>query len=282
MREFSRSFHYGGLSIKNELRQVHLYVVLLVVFFIIRYCFGGLADFLAENGDRMNIFELYVHFMDTRYSQVFYLLGIIAFSCGTFFYSHGAAYYLIRGSRRGWVLGQAVYLLVMVTGYNLFILSTLCLFTGGRLTLVNEWSMASFLAEQYSASSIGIMPVISVSYSTMLMSPVTAGLLTFLLSVLVGMAAGLVVICSSIRAKGVFGVAVLGITWFADFLIEDSAVFARIWMLSPFGVSRLGRLLSMGRNTEVLYGVIYFCILIAAEFYVLLKAAEKIDFVKLE
>lgn len=282
MREFKQPLHYGGLSIKNELRQVHLYLTVLIIFFIIRYCFGGLADFLAESGDRMNIFELYVHFMTTRYSQVFYLLGILALSSGAFFYSHGAAYYLIRGSRRGWVLGQAVYLLAMVVGYNLFLLFSLCLFTGGRLTLANEWSMASFLAEQYTVYSIGIQSIITVFYSIMQMSPVTAGLLTFLLSVLVGMAAGMVVICSSIRAKGVFGVAVIGIAWFADFLMEGSPIIAKIEFLSPFGMSRLSRLLAMGDVGGIVYGVIFFCILIAVEFFILLEGAEKIDFVKLE
>ena len=282
MRGFRRSFCYGGLSIQNEFRQVHLYLIVLVTFVIIWYCFSGVANHLAENMDRMHVFELYIHFMTTRYSQLLYLLGIMAFSCGTLFYSHGAAYYLVRGSRRGWALGQCVYLLVMVVCYNLFLLLGLCLSTGGHLTLANQWSEASFLAEQFTASSIGVMPLVSVYYSILQMSPAAAGLLTFLLSVLVGMAAGMVVICSGMRAKGVFGVAIIGIAWFAEYVIEDSSIASTLRLISPFGVSKLGWLLSRGGSLGILYGVVFFCILIGMEFYVLLGSAEKIDFVKLE
>lgn len=282
MREFRRPLHYGGLSVKNELRQVHLYLVALITFFIIEYNFGGVADFLAEGMDRMNVFELYIHFMTTTFSQILYLLGILALSCGALFYSHGAAYYLIRGNRRSWALGQAAYLLVMVVGYNLFLILSLCLATGGHLTFANQWSTASFLAEQFSPRSVGIGPVIVVSYNIMQMSPIAAGLITFLLSVLVGMAAGMVVIVSSMRAKGIFGVAILVIAWFADFLIQDVSYFSKLQLLSPFGVSRLSFLLYKGGGLGILYGVVFFCILIAMEFMLLLGTADKIDFAKLE
>lgn len=282
MREFRRPLYYGGLSVKNELRQVHLYLVALITFFIIEYNFGGVADFLAEGMDRMNVFELYIHFMTSKFSQIFYLLGILAFSCGALFYSHGAAYYLIRGKRRSWALGQTAYLLVMVVGYNLFLILSLSLATGGHLTFANQWSTASFLAEQFSPRSVGIGPIISVSYNIMQMSPIAAGLITFLLSVLVGMAAGMVVIVSSMRTKGVFGVAILVIAWFADYVIENDFFYLKLPFLSPFGVSRLNFLLSNGGGLGILYGVAFFCILIVIEFVVLLRSVRKIDFVKLE
>ncbi|MCI9151059.1 MAG: hypothetical protein HFI42_11300 [Lachnospiraceae bacterium] len=282
MKGFRRPFRYGGLSIQNEFRQVHLYLVVLITFVIIQYCIGGVADYLAKSADRMHVLELYIHFMTTEYSQMIYLLGIIAFSCGTLFYSHGAAYYLIRGSRRSWALGQCIYLLVMVVCCNLFLLFSLCLSTGGHLTLANQWSEASFVAEQFKCPSIGMIYLIEVYYSILLMSPAAAGLVTFLLSVLVGMATGMVVICCGMRAKGIFGVAIIGITWFADYLIEDSSIASTLRLASPYGVSKLGWLLSRGGSLGILYGIVFFCILIAIEFYILLGSAEKIDFVKLE
>lgn len=282
MKGFRKPFRYGGLSIQNEFRQIHLYLVVLITFVIIQYCIGGVADYLAQSADRMHVLELYIHFMTTRYSQMIYLLGIIAFSCGTLFYSHGAAYYLIRGSRRSWALGQCAYLLVMVVCYNLFLLFSLCLSTGGHLTLANQWSEASFVAEQFHCTSIGMIYLIDVYYSILLMSPAAAGLVTFLLSVLVGMATGMVVICCGMRAKGIFGVAIIGITWFADYLVEDSSIASTLRLASPFGVSKLGWLLSRGGSLGILYGIVFFCILIAIEFYVLLGSAEKVDFVKLE
>ena len=280
--EFRRGIRYGALSVKNELRQVHLYLVAAVTFLIIQQHVGGVGDYLAANMDRMHVFELYVHFMTSRFSQMYYLLGIMAFSCGALFYSHGAAYYLVRGNRRSWAIGQGVYLLVMVVGYNLFLLLTLCLSTGGHLTLSNQWSAASVWAEQLTVTSIGIDNIFYVSYDVLQMSPVAAGIVTFLLSSLVGMAAGMVVACSSMRARGVFGVAILGIAWYGDFLTQDVSYFFWAEHISPFGLSRLSRLLDRGGGLGILYAAVFFCILISIEFIILLGTAEKIDFVKLE
>ncbi len=282
MKGFRRPFRYGSLSIQNEFRQVHLYLIVLVTFAVIQYCIGGVAGYLAKSADQMHVFELYIYFMTTRFSQILYLMGIIALSCGTLFYSHGAAYYLVRGSRKSWAMGQCVYLLVMVVCYNLFLLTSLCLSTGGHLTLANQWSETIYLANQFNFSGMGMIPLLQSSDSILLMSPAAAGLLTFLLSVLVGMATGMVVICCGLRAKGIYGVAIIGITWFADYLIEDSSIASTLRLISPYGVSKLGWLLQRGGILGILYGIVFFCILIAIEFYILLGSAEKIDFVKLE
>lgn len=281
MKGFKCALRYGALSIKSELRSVNLYLVLLMAFFWIQYNLGGLPDYLAESKGRMHVFEMYVHFLTTRRAQIVYLLGILAVSCGSLFYSNGAAYYLLRGNRRRWALGQAVYLLMVTAGYNLFLLFSFCCSTGWHLTLANKWSIASVLAEQFGTRVIGCQSVFSVFYSVMQMNPLSAGLITFLLSMLVGMAAGMVMICFGMRSKGVFGAAILAIAWFADIPIEDIPSFSKAKYLSPFGLSRLSQLPLAG-GAGVLYAVVFFCILIAIEFYVLLKSAEKIDFMKLE
>ena len=264
MKGFRRPFRYGSLSIQNEFRQVHLYLIVLVTFAVIQYCIGGVAGYLAKSADQMHVFELYIYFMTTRFSQILYLMGIIALSCGTLFYSHGAAYYLVRGSRKSWAMGQCVYLLVMVVCYNLFLLTSLCLSTGGHLTLANQWSETIYLANQFNFSGMGMIPLLQSSDSILLM------------------ATGMVVICCGLRAKGIYGVAIIGITWFADYLIEDSSIASTLRLISPYGVSKLGWLLQRGGILGILYGIVFFCILIAIEFYILLGSAEKIDFVKLE
>lgn len=281
MKGFKCALRYGALSIKSELRSVNLYLVLLLAFFWIQYNLGGLPDYLAESKGRMHVFELYVHFLATRRSQTVYLLGILAVSCGSLFYSNGAAYYLFRGNRRRWALGQAVYLLIVTAGYNLFLLFSFCCSTGWHLTLANKWSTASVLAEQFGARVIGCRAVFDVFYSVRQMSPLSAGLITFLLTMLVGMAAGMLMICFGMRSKGVLGAAILVIVWFADILILEVPLFSKAKYMSPFGLSRLSQL-PLNGGAGILYAVVFFCILIAIEFVVLLESAEKIDFMKLE
>lgn len=281
MKGFKRVFRYGVLSVKSELRSVNLYLVLLFSGFMIQNSVGGVSDYLAESKDRMHIFELYVHFLSSQRLQITYLLGIMAVSCGSLFYSNGAAYYLIRGNRRRWALGQVLYLLLVTAGYNLLLLFLFFLSTGGHVTFTNKWSTASVLAEQFGGALIGL-PNVGISHDVLQMSPLSAGLITFLLSVLVGMAAGMVMICFGMRNKGVFGVAILAITWFADYLITGSPLFWKATYLSPFGLSNISRLLSLNGSAAVRYAVVFFCILIAIEFCILFKSAEKVDFMKLE
>lgn len=155
VKELNYALRNGVLPVRRELCSINLYLVLLMAFFWIQYNLAGLSGYLADSKGQMNIFELYVHFLSFRSSQIVYLFEILAVSCGTLFYSGGAAYYLIRGNRRRWVLGQAVYLLLVTAGYNLFLLSSFCFSTGGRLTLANEWSTASVLAEQFGTRVMG-------------------------------------------------------------------------------------------------------------------------------
>lgn len=282
MKGFKRVFRYGVLSVKSELRSVNLYLVLFFSRFMIQRCVGGVSDYLAENKDRMHIFELYVHFLSSQRLQITYLLGIMAVSCGSLFYSNGAAYYLIRGNRRRWALGQVLYLLLVTAGYNLILLFLFFLSAGGHVTFTNQWSKASVLAEQFGGALIGL-PNVGISHGVLQMSPLSAGLITFLLSVLVGMAAGMVMICFGMRNKGVFGAAILAIAWFADYLITGgSPLFWTARYLSPFGLSNISWLLYLNGNAAVRYAVVFFCILIAIEFCILFKSAEKVDFMKLE
>lgn len=281
MKGFKRVFRYGVLSVKSELRSVNLYLVLLFSGFMIQYCVGGVSAYLAESKDRMHIFELYVHFLSSKRLQITYLLGIMAVSCGSLFYSNGAAYYLIRGNRRRWALGQVLYLLLVTAGYNLILLFLFFLSAGGHVTFTNQWSKASVLAEQFGGALIGL-PNVGISHGVLQMSPLSAGLITFLLSVLVGMAAGMVMICFGMRNKGVFGAAILAIAWFADYLITGEPLLWKATYLSPFGLSNISGLLSLNGSAAVRYAVVFFCILIAIEFCILFKSAEKVDFMKLE
>ena len=282
MKGFKSVFRYGVLSAKDELRSVNLYLVMLFAFFLIQWSLGGLPDYLAESKGQMHVFELYVHFLSSRGSQTIYLLGIMSIACGSLFYSGGAAYYLIRGNRRRWALGQVLYLLLVTAGYNLFLLFSFCFSTGGHLTLANQWSRASVLAEQFGVKLIGGETIFHVDYSVLQMSPAAAGLLTFLLSVLVGTAAGMIMICFGMRNRGIYGAAILAIAWYADILLDGNRYLPKAMYLSLFDLSRISWLLDTNGSAMIRYAVVFYCILIAMEFCILLRSVEKVDFVKLE
>jgi len=282
MKDFRVPFRYARLSVLNEIREPNLYIVLLSVFFVLQYCFGGISSYLYTSSDKMNVFELYIFFMSTGRSQIIYLIGVILLSCGVLFYDAGAAYYLIRSDRKKWIMSQSIYLLCMTLCYSIFIFLVLCIVCGRNLTLHNEWSNASLTASQFSSDVIGIKPIVSVSYAILQIKPIYAGILTFILSILIGMATGLIMIMSNIRNKNVFAITIIIIMWFADILVENGSIFAEINYLSPFGLSRIGRLSLAGSGPPYVYAVTFLLMLIAVEIYFLFEAAVKVDFIKME
>lgn len=282
MKEFKIPFRYAVLSIKNEMKSVNAYLLIIIIFLIIEYCFMGVSDYLRINMDYMNVFELYTFFLSNRTSQIIYIIGIMFLSCGILFYSNGASYYLIRASRKKWIWGQSIYLVGIVVFFNMFIFLSLCISTGGNITFSNEWSNASVLASQFSVLNIGIKPIISISYKLLQISPVFAGIITFILSTLIGVVTGLIMICSNVGNKNVFGIAGILVLWFFDILIENESIFFKIEKFSPFGISRISTVLELGTEPMIIYSIIYLCIIIAIEIYILMNLVEKIDFVKLE
>ena len=282
MKGFRVAFRYARLSVSNELREPSVYFILLGVFLIIQFCFDGVSEYLYTSLDKMNVFELYIFFMSTRTSQIIYIIGIVILSCGVLFYSTGAAYYLIRADRKKWIMGQSTYLLFMTLCYNLFIFLALCVACGGNLTFHNEWSNASLIASQFSVDSIGIKPIIYVSYGMLQVSPIFAGVVTFVLSILIGMNTGLIMIFSNMRNKNIFGIAAIIILWFVDILVENEPFFSKLNYLSPFGLSRISRLSVMGSGPSLIYAVICLLMLATIETYFLFEAAASVDFVKME
>jgi len=282
MKGFRVPFRYARLSVSNEVKEPNIYIVLMSVFLIVQFCFGGVSDYLSASMDNMNVFELYVFFMSTRTSQIIYLAGVIFLSCGVLFYSTGAAYYLIRADRKKWITGQCVYLLCMILCYNVFIFLVLCIACGGNLTFRDVWSSASLIASQFSVDSIGVKPIIIVSYGVLQMKPICAGILTFILSILIGMVTGLIMIISNIRNKNAFGIAAIIMVWFADVLVENDSIFSKINHLSPFGLSRISRLSISGSGPSLIYAVIFLLMLVAIEIYFLMEAATRVDFIKME
>jgi len=282
VKGFKIPFRYAGLSILNEMKGANIYIVLVSVFLIIQYCFGGVSDYLSANSDKMNVFELYTCFMSDRTTQIIYLAGVIFLSCGVLFYSTGAAYYLIRADRKKWIIGQILYLLFMILYYNIFILLSLCIACGGNLTFHNEWSTASFMASQFSVDTIGIEPIINISYGVLQIQPIWAGIITLILSILMGLMTGLVMVIANIENKNVLGVAAIIIIWFVDILFENESVFSGMNNLSPFGLSRIGNLSISGSGPSLIHASIFFLIMIVTEIYFLMEASSSVDFVKME
>ena len=77
MKDCKRVLNFSMISLRDTLKNVTLYAFLLVILCVLLYLFGGVRKYLVENGDRMNLWEIYIWFLSTRQSQLIYFLSIL-------------------------------------------------------------------------------------------------------------------------------------------------------------------------------------------------------------
>lgn len=282
MKDCKTAGRYAVSAVKEELRKANIYIFMIVIYFILQFCFSGVHEYLNQEQECMNLFELYIAFMSTRNSQVMYLIGILILTCGSVFFSSGSSYYLIRSSKKVWIAGQILYMLILSTSYNLFLLICLILSCGGHVTIADEWSHAAMMACQFSPEVIGIRPIVTFSYNILNCSPVLTGILSFLLSVLTGINTGIIMTYFQIRNKTIYGTTIILLLWYFDVLVENMGFLSGLEYISLYGLSRIYRSAWGSGSHSVRYAFCFiFCTMLLLT-WIELKNADRIDFMKLE
>ena len=257
MKDFKEALHYSMVLLRDELKNITLYAFLMVVLCVLLYLFGGVRGYLLENGERMNLWEIYIWFLSTRQSQLIYLLGILFLVGRIMNYHPGMSYYLLRMSRHSWISSQIWLMLFNVLAFNIFLLLCFFLACGGQVTLVGEWSQASLRASQFSVDIIGMKPVIGVSFGLLQHDPNGIGALTFLLSLLIGNFTGSFMLLFYLKKQPAYGgIGILGF-WFLDIIIESETYLRFLRYVSPYGLSRVARSSLNYGDTSVLYAVLF-------------------------
>lgn len=282
MKVSKEPLRLAKLSLTSEAQNPVLYVILLCVFLIIQYCFQGISVYLESVAQQMNVFELYIFFMASRTSQTLYLIGEILLSCGILYFHAGAAYHLIRTNKKKWVTSQILYLLIITIGYNIFIFLSLVLSLGGRVTFDNEWSGTMITAAQFSLAEIGGYPFSIVAPGLMQTTPAQAVVITFILSLAIGLLTGLIMISATSSNKTVIGFTVIAMLWFADILIENDPAMSAMTYISPFGLSRIYRLALTGSGPHFEYAIAILLVFVTVMVFILYRAIRNLDFAKLE
>lgn len=273
---------FARVSIKENFHSIVFYLVLIVIFLIIQYLCAGIGSYLRSTEDQMNLFEIYIWFNSRRQSHVIYLLGLLFLICGTTFFHTGASYYLLRATRKIWVLSQIVYLFATVLIYNFVILLSFWISCKGALTLRGEWSMAAFTACQFWTEDIGIVSFIMADYGFLRHNPNTLGVITLCLQVLVGVIVGMIMVAFQAKGKMVVGVMVVVLLWFVEVMFDEHLHIAGSEYLTPFRLATPAQLALNGSGPSVTYAFVYMIVLAAILTFVLTKLSKQVDFIKME
>ncbi len=282
MKGFNTAWRYARITLRDSLHNISIYIILGLVFLIAQYYCPEIGSYLKENGDRLNLWELYVWSMSTRQAQLLYLAGVVGVTSQIVKLHGGTALYLARMNRRSWVRAQMLSLFFHIVGLNLFLLVCFVIAGKGQVTMADEWSRAAVMAAQFqNAGVIGLRGVFRVSYSLLAFSPHLVGGLSFLLAVLLGMVMGLAMMVFALRQGAAFGGMVMFVLWFMEVLADSVPMFAILQYALPFGLARIS-------YTSWNYGAVTpeYCVLFLVTLTVFLMwfsdwICERTDFMKL-
>lgn len=282
MKEYKSVFRFAMRSVKGQMKNAGFYIVLAVIFVIIQLICYGIGGYLHSTGDKMNLFEIYVWFMSARTSQIIYLLGLVLIICGCDFFSNGAIYNLIRMRRKTWVASHIVYMTIIIAVYNLWLLISFWFSCKGAVTIYGVWSDAAYTAGQFWVEDIGIRAIMGVSYKMLSFNPNMVGILTFVMSMFIGLFVGMVLLAFMLYGKSVWGIACIVLLWFMDMLFVERFTWAVFRRIFPFSLSRTGQLGFCSSGPPVSYAIAYFVLAVIVLIAILEKIAKKVDFVKME
>lgn len=282
MKGCKTALRYSQITVRDSLHRISTYIVLAILFLVVQFYCPGIALYLKENAEHVNLWELYIWSMSTRQAQLLYLAGVVGVAGQFVTLPEGTAFYLARMDRRSWVRAQMLSLLFHIVGLNLFLLFCFVIASGFRISLAGEWSRAAFMGAQFaSPDTIGLRGVFRISFPLLSFNPHMVGSLSLLLAVLLGMAMGLTMIVFALKQKAAFGGVVIFGLWFLEVLAESVPAFRFFRYVLPFGLARAS-------YTSWNYGVVTpgYCIVFLLALTILLiwlsgRACKKADFVKL-
>ena len=280
--EYKKVIRYVKAIIKLEVHSVSVYLLLLSIFLIIQYCFSNVSDYLIENSQSMNFFELYVAFMSTRQSQLIYIVAIILLIKGGCFSDSSMTFYLVRMNKKIWLNTQWIYVFLEITLLNLFIMVCILVASNGLCDLKPEWSDAFLTASQFSPEKIGIRSIVSFSYNLTKYNPNFIGIITFVLSMMIGMVSGITIIYFDIMKKTIVGAITVLLLWFLDVIVEFVPVFSVFEYISYYGLSRIYRLSVNNYRPTIVYSICFFSCSIIILYNIGIYIVKKIDVLKME
>lgn len=275
--------NYLCLSLWSEFTSSKIYLILLLVFIFIWSSFSGVTQWLHDNNDVLNVFELYIFMGTNVFTQSLYLIGILIMSCGRFFFDTGAVYYLIRMDKKTWVISQVIYMFVMVVIFNILLILMFIPICGFRITIDGSWSNAAFAGCSAGAMFVNIVDIISMSFPGLLAyNPNFVGILSFFLLVVEGVTVGVLMMIFTMKKKPYYAIAIVFGGQFLDLAICNelgaNSFIYKIWgHIAPFNMYKIASSSLNGGSIPIIYIVIYVVVILYVLVGMLIRLTSTFD-----
>lgn len=275
MKEYKQSVRLAKLAAMENLHNPTVYLFFMFLCGILQFCYGGIGDYLKQNGQYMNLFELYIVTMDTERSQCLYLIGCLFLAFGMKFYRQNTAYYLIRVNRRIWSLSWMIYLFLGSILINLIFLINTWIACAGRIILQGNWSDAAKLAAvSNDVSQINLVSIVDFIPENLKSNPNYLGVITFLFSIFLALCVGVLLTIFQQGRKSVVGLFLILFLWFVDIPVRSIPALKKFTYVGVFSMTRVSRLKPADDGPTVGY-VFGFLIVFLGALVMIWKKQEK-------
>ncbi len=281
MTECKTAFRCGKISIQEQFKSGNIYILLFLVYCIIWYTYSGVSKSLYQTRDCVNIWELYIWFLSSRFSQLLYIIMILCFGYQAISIQCGNTYTIFRSNKKAWVLGRVLHLLFNVILLNLVILFSTWSICGWRIGISGEWSKAAMTASQFYVEKVGMRTLVYIPTGVLRTNPNMAGTIQFLLSVLAGMFSGMLLLVFSLANRAAYGVSIIFGIWYLDILISEEPILGILEYASPYGLARIGRSTLNYGFFSTNYALMGLALMCAVMMEMSMILCEKTDFVKI-
>lgn len=281
MTECKTAFRCGKISIREQFKSGSIYILLFLVYCIIWYTYPGVSKYLYQTGGHINIWELYIWFISSRFSQLLYVIMILCLGHQTVSIQCGNAYTIFRSSKKAWVLGKIAHLFFNIILLNIVILISTWSICGWRVGVSGEWSKAAVTASQFNVDKVGMRTLVYIPTGVLRTNPIIAGIIQFLLSVLVGMFSGMLLLVFSLGNRAPYGASIIFGIWYLDILISEEPLLEILEYASPYGLARIGRSTLNYGFFSANYALISLALMCAVMVEIIMILCEKTDFVKI-
>ena len=112
---------YARLNFHMGMRQRKNLAVLLCMGCFLLYYLGGIRGYLASAEETVSVQELFLAMMNTHYTAMTVWVGYLLVICDIPYSEKGIYPYLIRTSRKSWLLGQILYLFLVTIFYFFYV-----------------------------------------------------------------------------------------------------------------------------------------------------------------
>ena len=287
MELYSKAARLLRVTLLREIKNPLIYVVYLMVILLICNTFSGVAVWLVNNNDKLNIFELYIMFGESDYTHVIYILGIVLLACGRNVYNRSSMYYLMRMDKKSWLYGNVMYIILTSVIYNMVIVFVLILLCRGNITFDGSWSNALCEASVKSPMAINIDGVVQASSFRLFFpyNPNVVGIIKLLLMVIEGVISGMIMMIFSMKNRTYYGIAIIFASQFCQLLINaefgNKTLIAKIWnTVIPVRYFWMSELFNNGLGLEVLLSIIYLVMVLLFLMYIIRNIRVEYDFWK--